>query len=351
MKKILLIEDDIHLLEQTAGILALADYAVTTATNGKEGVELAYQQQPDIIISNLGLPVLDGYGVLHLIRRHPETHNTPFIFISSQTDRASIRKAMEAGADDFITKPFEETELLNAIECRIKKAEEVKTDTGLKNNAAKKRTAKNVEVAEQSELLASFIANRNIEKYNKHQLIYREGERPHRIYYIIKGKVKVTKTHVLGKELVVDLYGNGEFLGYHALLQDTNYTDTAETIDTTELAIIPRTDFEELLLNDADMARTFLKMLSVKITQNENHLVALAYNSLRKKVAEALLQLQHKYKEDIHLSRENLASVAGTATESLIRTLTDFRHEGLITINEKGCIKIIQLKKLEELAG
>lgn len=350
MKKILLIENDTDLLEKTAAILGLANYTVVTAVNGKEGVEQAYQQQPDIIISSLGLPVLDGYGVLHLIRRHPETHNTPFIFISSHTDRAAIRKAMEAGADDFITKPFEETELLNAIECRIKKAEEVKTDIGFKNNA-KKRAEKTPVAAEQSEVLSSFIANRNIEKYNKHQLIYREGERPHRIYYIIKGKVKVTKTHVLGKELVVDLYGNGEFLGYHALLQDTNYTDTAETIDTTELAIIPRTDFEELLLNDAHMARTFLTMLSAKITQNENHLVALAYNSLRKKVAEALLQLQHKYKEDIHLSRENLASVAGTATESLIRTLTDFRHEGLITINEKGCIKIIQLKKLEELAG
>ena len=127
-------------------------------------------------------------------------------------------------------------------------------------------------------------------------------------------------------------------------------------MEETELAIIPREEFEELLNKDFKVSRKFIQLLAKNITDKEDHLLGLAYNSLRKKVAEALIMLQKKYNSDqnevftIDISRENLASIAGTATESVIRTLSDFRNEKLIEINS-GNIKIVNYKKLENLVN
>ena len=124
-------------------------------------------------------------------------------------------------------------------------------------------------------------------------------------------------------------------------------------MEETELAIIPREEFEELLNKDFKVSRKFIQLLAQNITENENHLLGLAYNSLRKKVAEALIMLQKKYKNEqddfsINISRENLAHIAGTATESLIRTLSDLRSEKLIEINGIN-IKIVNYGKLENM--
>src|SRR6187401_1765524 len=123
MKKLLVIDDNLEIRENTAEILALADYQVFTAPNGKRGVELALKEKPDLIVCDIMMPELDGYGVLHLLRKNPETQSVPFIFLTAKTDRTDLRKGMEMGADDYITKPFEDIELLNAIEVRLKKAE------------------------------------------------------------------------------------------------------------------------------------------------------------------------------------------------------------------------------------
>jgi CRP/FNR family cyclic AMP-dependent transcriptional regulator len=136
-------------------------------------------------------------------------------------------------------------------------------------------------------------------------------------------------------------------------LEETVYKDTAEALEETELAVIPKEEFEELLNKNPEVTKKFIQLLAKHITENENHLLGLAYNSLRKKVAEALIMLQKKYKNNqddfsINISRENLAHIAGTATESLIRTLGDFRHEKLIEINGIG-IKIVNYTNLENM--
>src|SRR4051812_45364704 len=106
MKKILLIEDNEDIRENTAEILALANYIVVTAPDGKVGVEEAFKTKPDLIICDIMMPVLDGYGVLHMLHKNKETQDTPFIFLSARTDRCDVRKGMDIGADDYITKPF-----------------------------------------------------------------------------------------------------------------------------------------------------------------------------------------------------------------------------------------------------
>src|ERR1041384_7766806 len=123
MKSILVIEDNKDIRENTAEILDLAGYKTFTAENGKKGVDIAINEKPDVIVCDIMMPELDGYGVLHLLRKNDATRNIPFIFLTAQTERSDFRKVMEMGADDYITKPFDDIELLNAVEVRLKKAE------------------------------------------------------------------------------------------------------------------------------------------------------------------------------------------------------------------------------------
>src|SRR3569623_1713236 len=121
MTKILLVEDNNEIRENTCEILEMANYEVATAANGKEGYEVALRENPDLIICDIMMPVLDGYGLLHLISRNEDLKSIPFIFLTAKTERIDFRKGMEMGADDYITKPFTDIELLNAIESRLQK--------------------------------------------------------------------------------------------------------------------------------------------------------------------------------------------------------------------------------------
>ncbi len=350
MKKILLIEDNEDIRTNTAEILELTNYEVIVAENGKVGIEKAIEHKPDLIICDIMMPLLDGYGVLHAVHKNDAIKNTPFIFLTAKTERSDFRKGMELGADDYITKPFSGTELLNAVDSRLNKIDLIRQQItpGLEGLQHLIQTSTN------NNTLQSITEDRNINKYKKKQIVYSEGNHPNRLYYILKGKVKTYKTNEDGKELVTELYSPGDFLGYVSLLEGSIYKDTATAMEETELAVIPKEDFENLINNNKEVALQFIRLLAKNISDKEKQLVELAYNSLRKKVARALTTLQLKYPQkskdnfSIDISRESLASIAGTATESLIRTLSDFRSEKLIDIKE-GSIVIINQKKLEQL--
>ena len=126
IRTVLIIEDNEDIRESTAEILEFADYKVYTAENGKKGVELAQSHQPDIILCDIMMPELDGYGVLYMLNKNEQTASIPFIFITAKTERVDMRKGMEMGADDYLTKPFGDMELLNAIETRLQKREVAK---------------------------------------------------------------------------------------------------------------------------------------------------------------------------------------------------------------------------------
>src|SRR6202008_2340916 len=122
-KKILVIEDNEDVRENIAELLELSNYTVITAANGQFGVEMATKENPDLIVCDIMMPVLDGYGVLHLLSRNKKTYGIPFIFLTAKAERADFRKSMQMGADDYLIKPFDGVELLNAIEVRLKKCE------------------------------------------------------------------------------------------------------------------------------------------------------------------------------------------------------------------------------------
>ena len=350
MKSILLIEDNDDIRDNTAEILELSNYKVIVAENGKIGVQKAIEHKPDLIICDIMMPVLDGYGVLHAVHKNEAIKNTPFIFLTAKTERSDFRRGMESGADDYITKPFDGTELLNAVDSRLKKMDLLKKELSPDMDGLRQL----MRASDSKKILQSFTEDRNVNKYKKKQTIYTEGNHPNRLYYILKGKVKTYKTNEDGKELVTDIFSTGDFVGYIALLEETVYKDSAEALETTDLAIIPKEEFENLLNKNPEVAKKFIQLLAKNISAKEEKLLGLAYNSLRKKVAEALIMLQKKYSESndekfpIDISRDNLATIAGTATESVIRTLGDFKSEKLIEI-ENGCIKIINEKKLANM--
>src|ERR1017187_8368209 len=107
MKKVLIVEDNKTVRENISEILELAEYQVLTAENGKVGVDVAIKELPDIIVCDIMMPELDGYGVLHMLSKNPKTSSIPFIFLTAKADRVDFRKGMEMGADDYLTKPFE----------------------------------------------------------------------------------------------------------------------------------------------------------------------------------------------------------------------------------------------------
>jgi CRP-like cAMP-binding protein/CheY-like chemotaxis protein len=346
-KKILIIEDNEDVRENTAEILQLAQYEVITAENGRIGVALAQKEKPDLIICDITMPVLDGHGTLYLLSKNEETSSIPFIFLTAKAERSEIRKGMEMGADDYLTKPFDDIELLNAIESRLNKNEI------LKKEFTKSITEINdfIEDAKGIDSLRQLSEKRDLRIYKKKDDIYREGSYPKGIYFINKGKIKTYQTNNAGKELITGLHKEGDFFGYLSLLKDEKYSSSAATLEESEIYMIPKEDFFSLIYKNADVSKKFIEILSDNLRENEKQLVKLAYNSVRKRVAEALVKLSDKYKKNddetfsINIAREDLANMVGTATETVIRTLSEFKDDKFIEVFN-GTIKILEYDKL-----
>jgi DNA-binding response OmpR family regulator len=348
MTRILLIEDNTEVRENIVEILELSQYEVLAAENGKIGVKLAQSGNPDLIICDIMMPEMDGYGVLHALSKNDTTAAIPFIFLTAKADRADLRKGMEMGADDYITKPFDDIELLNAVETRLKKSALYKSEVT--------STAEGVNEFLRNAGGSTAVNNQDYDtqEYKKKQTIYQQSKRPLYLYFVAKGKVKTFKINDDGKELITEIYKEGEFLGYTTLLEDTTYLDTAEALEDTQVLLIPKAEFLDIIARDRIVAHKFIKLLAQNLIEKEEQLLNLAYNSLRKRIANGLLQVNEKFKSSdndrpkLEISREALAQVVGTATESLIRVLSDFKSEKLIEIVE-GKIYVLEEKKLREL--
>ncbi|MBS1915354.1 MAG: response regulator [Bacteroidetes bacterium] len=350
MKKILVIEDNKDVRENIVEILELSDYEVLQAPDGKVGVEIALKENPDLIICDIMMPVLDGYGVLHLLSKHKETFGIPFIFLTAKSEKADFRKGMELGADDYITKPFDGIELLNAVEIRLKKTASLKKSL----DDATDQVKEFINAANEAEAVQLVSDKREVYDFRKKQVVYAEGQKPKAVYYVVSGKIKIYKSSKDGKELIKDIFGSGDFFGYTYVLEKTNYGENAEVLEDAQVMLIPVEDFVSLITNNTQVSRQFIKIITKNILEKEESLVNLAYNSLRRKVAYGLIQVLDKYKKENskneipELSRENLAQVTGVATESLIRTLADFKSEKLIEL-QPGKIIVLNEKKLRDL--
>lgn len=223
-----------------------------------------------------------------------------------------------------------------------------------------KFTEKDIKPKELTTTLTGLQALKNISVNHskmacrKDEHIYRENRYPIGIYLVTQGRVKTYKIHEQGKAFITGIYHAGDFLGYSALLEDIHYADSAMAMDDSEICLIPKEDFCSLIYTNAEVSRTILKMLSHNLRLREELLTKLAYSSVRKRVAEALVALANCCKKigaqkfEINISRKDLASIVGTAPETAIRVLSDFKDEGLVNIKAKG--GIIAVAQYDRLA-
>ncbi|TVZ23409.1 CRP-like cAMP-binding protein [Dokdonia sp. Hel_I_63] len=345
MKKVLLIEDDMALRENTAELLELSNYEVTTAPNGRIGIDLAIANPPQIVVCDIMMPEVDGYGVLEALSSNPSTSHIPFIFLSAKTEHKEIRKGMDMGADDYLTKPFEEEELISAIESRIAKA------TILNNIFKEEPVAKEEDSLRSLNELKNFFDDEGEElSFNKGESIYKEGEHSNMIYLILKGVVKTHKMDESGKELITGLLKADDFLGFTSFIENIAYLESATAIENTVVVGVSKNELKDVLEKSKNVSLELMELLTDNLAEVKGQLLQMAYSSVRKKTAQTILQfaviLNKKPEEGIKIARNDLASVAGIATESLIRTLSGFKKEGLIEIEGRN-IRLIDMEGLE----
>ncbi|TJY67147.1 response regulator [Sphingobacterium alkalisoli] len=331
--KVLVIEDHDPVRISIIEMLEMANYKVFEADNGKLGIEMALRHRPDIILCDIMMPGLDGYGVLHMLNKYVETSTTPFIFLSAKADHADLRKGMEMGADDYLTKPFDDMELLNAIDVRLRK--KAYYEIQQKNNEFKKLLSKTDGLTE----FAQLINGHKNREFKKNQVIYYESDLGRGLYLVIEGRVKTIKLSEDGRELMTGMYVEGDYIGINTFFSNTPYRDTATAMEDSKICIIPVEEMENILGLYPEVARKFIHLLSNDNREKEEQLLQLAYNSVRKKMASAILRLYRQQtvkNELLSIARDDLAAMSCMATETVSRTLSDFRDEKLI--DRKGVI-------------
>ena len=344
--KILIIEDNSDVRENLCEILALSGYEAISATNGKQGVEKALSETPDLILCDIMMPELDGYGVLRILSKNPHTEHIPFIFLTAKTEIADMRKGMSMGADDYIMKPFDDVELLDTIEIRLNKRRTGAASAPQDHKLINLLTIEQAVAAIPKEWLE--VEPRTIRKKDP---LYSEGQVCRNVFLLQSGRAAGTKMDDYSKEVVTRLYKPPMIIGITAALIG-KYRETVKAIEDMDVIPIKKDDFLHLFLQDKQLTYFLLQQMANDRIRADERLLLQAFGTVRMKLASTLMELYPLYesggKAIIPISREDLANIAGTAKETIIRCLSEFKEEGLITMEESNIV-ITSPKKLIEL--
>jgi CRP-like cAMP-binding protein len=206
--------------------------------------------------------------------------------------------------------------------------------------------------------LALLMANKTEQIYKKGEIIFREEAYPSGIFYVTDGKVKKYKVDKDGREQIIYVANSGELLGYHAVLDESRYPDSAAALEESKIAFIPKEDFLDTLRQSDVLTRRLLKTLSHEFAVLANSLTMYAQKSVRERLALQLIIIREKYKVnfkpgmpvEINMSRDDLASLVGTARENVVRILSEFKESGIL--ETKGRKIIVQdVGKLIQIAN
>lgn len=200
--------------------------------------------------------------------------------------------------------------------------------------------------------------NMTIETYNKGDIIFKEGAVPSGIFYIQKGMVKKYKVDRDGREQIIYIAGGGELIGYHAILAEERYPDSAAAISACSVAFIPKEDFLEVLHSSVILSQRLLKNLSHEYAVLTNNISVFTQRTARERVAITLIVLREKYKDQqesgetivINISRSDLSNMAGIAKENLVRILKEFKTLGIL-ITDGRKITVTDIKMLAEISS
>ena len=183
-----------------------------------------------------------------------------------------------------------------------------------------------------------LTAHSSEQLYQKGELVFREGAYPSGLFFISSGKVKKYKVDKLGREQIIYVANAGELVGYHAILSDDRYPDSAAALEESLISFISKEDFLATLDRSRVFGRKLLKTLSHEFAVLANSLSLFAQKSVRERLALQLVVMREKYKDrehplqpvEINMSREDLASLVGTARENVVRILTEFKTDGIV---------------------
>jgi CRP-like cAMP-binding protein/CheY-like chemotaxis protein len=342
MARILLIDDDQAFLKMTSEVLNVAGYDVDFAADGKTGVIMAQATHPDLILCDIQMMELDGFGVLKILSKENDTASIPFIFISSQNDGASIRKGLFHGGDDFLIKPIQSSELIDAIEKRLNRIQLWKSSS---NEKMDNKFFKNKPIGI---FLSDFFANRKLKALKKKDKLYYENDFANHTYYLISGKIKTIKTDSYGKEYVTDIFLPGKLLGFLPIQENGEHRETAVAMEPSVIAVVPKHEFVDYLKQEPSFSFAIMQLMSENIAEKENRMLQLAYATVKERVAETLLYFHNEQDAPspiAGISRDDLASIVGTTKESLVRALSEFKKDGSIKALSKS-IAINDVKTL-----
>jgi CRP/FNR family transcriptional regulator, polysaccharide utilization system transcription regulator len=198
---------------------------------------------------------------------------------------------------------------------------------------------------------AYLLAHHSDQKYQKGDVIFREGAVPSGIFLIRSGKIKKYKVDNLAREQIIYVANQGELIGYHAVLSEERYPDSAAAIEDCLISFIPKEDFIDILHLSPVFTRRLLKALSHEFTVLANSISVIAHRTAPERLAIALIVLREKFKEEgsgekdivLNISRADLANMAGIAPENVIRLLKEFKAQGILeTDGRKIWIRDIQ---------
>ncbi|MFT4753373.1 MAG: CRP-like cAMP-binding protein [Salibacteraceae bacterium] len=192
-----------------------------------------------------------------------------------------------------------------------------------------------------NESLEAINYNKSCTAYKKGQILFHEDTRPLGVFCVNKGKLKVYKTGDDGKDQIIQISRPGDLLGYRAMIGEDLYPVTAEALEDVQVCFVPKTEFVRLLDSSKEFSNLLLKEACHELSKMTEMLTNLAQKTVRERLAVSLLMLNDVYKEnkneedfaEINLTREDLANIVGTATETIIRLLHDFKEEKLIKTN------------------
>jgi CRP-like cAMP-binding protein/AmiR/NasT family two-component response regulator len=346
---IILIEDTKDLRVNLKEILELTGYNVILAAFGKEGLDAINKHKADLVLCDIGLPGLDGYGVLSAVKNMPHMIGVPFIFMTAKSEPMDLRKGMNLGADDYLIKPFTDEDLLEVVNTQLKKSRQIKE----KFESENKKIAKLINKTNNYKEIFDSSPYKVSRKVKARQMIYIEGDAVNFIFCLAKGKVKTFKSNGDGKDIITGLHNGGDIFGHVSFLEKSQ-KESCTAIEESELFFIPKEEFLQMIDSNINIALMLIKSLAGQFLETGDKMLKLAYDSSRKKIADALLFYDSKYKQlgqnSFPFDRRDIAAIAGVAKESVSRKLTDFHDEGLIKIDIKtGKIIIERPLKLENL--
>ncbi len=205
---------------------------------------------------------------------------------------------------------------------------------------------------------AILMSHKTEQSYAKGETVFREGAVPSGIFYIVQGKVKKYKLDREGRERIIYVADTGELIGYHAVIEDGRYPDSAAALEKSVIAFIPKEDFLQVLHQSEVISRRLLKTISHEYTVLANSLFVSSQKSVRERLALQLIILREKYKRnfepgmevEINMGRSDLASLVGTVRENVVRILSEFKEKGIITTQGRKII-VHDVKSLIEMAN